>query len=458
MRIRTLLITVSAAIVTTAGVHTPAGATGRSGPGTPGGEPLPPYTISNPPLTPVTIDGYSTAVYQGVHEHAAYIVERPPNWNGDLVMWAHGYRGNSTVLTVTPPAFGLRTKLLGDGYAWAASSYTGNGVDIASGVTSTRKLATHTGTLLGRSATRTIIAGTSLGGYVVGRSMEQYPTFYDGALSVCGGLGGQTMMDYFLDHNVVAQALAGVQSYPVPADYLTTVTPRIKDQLGLTGLVPGGPDTTNDLGKQLRSIMIEQSGGPRPGADVAFATWYDFLFQIYFGTSYSATPDPSVAAVPGQVGQNLFTYYTPDNPVRINSKVRRVVPADLAARLSPALTEVPMILGLPSRPVLSLHGIGDMYVPFSQEQDYRENAVRNGRGHLVVQRAIRTIGHCEFSEREVATAWDDLTQWVRRGTRPAGDSVDQPTEVARSEFGCVFSDPEAYSAGSGSRALFPRCP
>ena len=36
---------------------------------------------------------------------------------------------------------------------------------------------------------RTYIAGVSMGGYIIGRSLEEYPNLYDGALPLCGVLG-----------------------------------------------------------------------------------------------------------------------------------------------------------------------------------------------------------------------------------------------------------------------------
>ncbi len=108
--------------------------------------------------------------------------------------------------------------------------------------------------------------------------------------------------------------------------------------------------------------------------------------------------------------------------------------------------------------MLSLHGLGDMFVPFSMEQEYAQDVARQHRQGLVVQRAIRTAQHCEFSPTEVGTAWDDLTHWVRAGVRPAGDDVDNRAAVAAAAFGCRFSDPAAYAAGDGTRRLFPACP
>ena len=44
----------------------------------------------------------ATALW-GVHKGAGYQIEVPDDWNGDLVMYAHGFRGNGTELTVDMP-------------------------------------------------------------------------------------------------------------------------------------------------------------------------------------------------------------------------------------------------------------------------------------------------------------------------------------------------------------------
>jgi hypothetical protein len=95
-------------------------------------------------------------------------------------------------------------------------------------------------------------------------------------------------------------------------------------------------------------------------------------------------------------------------------------------------------------------------VPFSMEQDYRADVVRNGRAKSLVQRAIRTVNHCEFSPREVGTAWNDLIAWVDHGKRPAGDVIDNRAALAARDYGCRFTDHTAYN-GPGTRKLFPAC-
>lgn len=444
-----LALSVLAVAGLTLGIAAPAGADR-----VPKDQPLPGYTIDNPPLPPAEVDGERSRVLQGVHEHAAYIIEVPPRWNGDLVMWAHGFRGQTTVLTADPPGYGLRQRLLEQGYAWAASSYYGNGYDVRAGVLSTRDLVKHFRRQVDRPD-RTYLAGVSMGGHVTVRSLEQYPGTYDGALPMCGVLGDQELFDFFLDYHVVAQALAGERAYPPPDDYLTTVVPRIQEELGLAGLQPGGPDTLNDRGKQLRAITVNRSGGPRPGAEAAFASWKDFLFTL--AAQESGT---SLAERPSQVSTNVGTRYAPNTPVDVNASVQRVAPEKPVARRSARLSEVPLVSGKPHVPVLSLHSLGDLFVPFSMEQHYHADVARNGRSDLLVQRAIRTVGHCEFSPNEVGRAFDDLTEWVETADRPAGDDVATPSIVAAPEYGCRFSDPAAYEnpAPGSSRRLFAPCP
>ncbi len=410
----------------------------------PGDRPLPGYTIDNPPLPPAQVGGEPSRVLQGVHEHAAYTIEVPPRWNGRLAMWAHGYRGASTVLTVDPPAYGLRQKLLDQGFAWAASSYYANNYDVKAGVLSTHGLAKRFRELVGKPRD-TFIVGVSMGGHVVGRSLEQFPGFYKAALPLCGVLGDHELFDFILDYNVTAQALSGIRAWPAPDDYLTAVVPRIQAELGLTG-------TPNERGAQFVSIVTNRSGGPRPGAAPAFAYWKDFLFGLAAPSS-----GEGLAADPGQVATNVLTRYEPNAPVDVNRAVQRVLPENPKARVTPKLTEVPRIAGRPTAPVLSLHDLGDLFVPFSMEQAYERDVQRNGRGHLLAQRAIRAVGHCEFSPNEVGAAWDDLVTWADTGRRPAADVVDDPAVVAAPTYGCRFSDPAAYTQPNTTRRLFPAC-
>ncbi|TQL69886.1 hypothetical protein FB381_3807 [Nocardioides albertanoniae] len=431
-----LLLTATALVASTGQAH--------ADPEPPGDQPLPGYTISNPPLAPIVVDGHETSVRQGVREHAAYILEVPEHWNGELVMWAHGYRGNSYELYPETPGFELRRTFLEQGYAWAASSYSTNGYDVGAGVRSTQDLATYATSVLPHRATRTYVTGVSMGGHVIARSLEQYPGLYDGALPMCGQLGDVELFDYFLDYNLAAQTLARHDAYPYPADYQDVDVPLIKDRLGLDGaLTPEG--------EQLRALTIERSGGQRPGVEAAFELWKDYLFT--FGL---ADDGGTLGFNIGRVASNRDSVYTPNTPVDLDAEIERADAADPAARNSRRLNEPSRIAGRPTAPVVSLHNLGDIFVPYSLEQSYARKAARHHRSDLLVQRGIRSADHCEFSPAEASAAWNDLVDWVEHGDRPAGDDVLDPAAVADADHGCAFTDAAAY--GTGTRGLYEPCP
>ena len=57
--------------------------------------------------------------------------------------------------------------------------------------------------------------------------------------------------------------------------------------------------------------------------------------------------------------------------------------------MAPALGPIALVEGDPRVPVLSLHDLGDLFVPFSMEQYYAADVAANGQSDLLVQRAIR---------------------------------------------------------------------
>jgi hypothetical protein len=187
------------------------------------------------------------------------------------------------------------------------------------------------------------------------------------------------------------------------------------------------PQIKAKLGPQFQQVVTHLSGGPRPGAEGALWIYQDLLLSF-------APGGPTVA-------QNLDTRYTPRTPVDINPIVERVAPISPAERNSMALNEIPRITGKPRVPVLSLHNIGDLFVPLSMEQIYARAVAEHGQSHLLVQRAIRSVLHCDFTPTEASTAWNDLRAWVESGIRPAGDDFLDLSSVASPAFGCRFTDP-----------------
>lgn len=111
-------------------------------------------------------------IYKGILNGAGYWIEVPENWNGELVLYAHGYRGTDSALTLSTPT--IRQHLLKKGYAWAASSFATNGYDVEQGVKDTHAV----GQLFNRlvaNPKRTYVIGHSMGGayhWGIGRAIR----------------------------------------------------------------------------------------------------------------------------------------------------------------------------------------------------------------------------------------------------------------------------------------------
>jgi len=393
--------------------------------------PPPAYFVDESKLPFDALPGTTTARYWGVHGGAGYRIEVPANWNGELVLYGHGFRGTGLELTVDNPR--IRQFLVTNGYAWAASSYSKNGYDVKQGVKDTHALGELFNGLVG-NPTRTYITGHSMGGHITGVAIEQYPSAYVGALPMCGVMGDNELFDYFLDFNLVAEALAGVQAqFPFPANYQTAVVPGVKAALGAPY-----PAVLNLQGQKLRGVTQNISGGPRPAFATSFIAWGNFLFTV-------GVTGGDLGVAPGNVQDNSTTVYQVDSDpllstdeVVLNANVLRVK-QDPQGRHPNGLSNIPPILANFRIPVLSIHTIGDLFVPLSMEQIYARRAAEQGTSNLLVQRAIRDHNHCGFAVPEEEAAFADLVNWVTNGVKPAGDDILTSATVAAPTFGCKFT-------------------
>src|SRR6266545_1603261 len=347
----------------------------------------PGYTIADPncdvgtnnPFVPL-VDAAGqplSRVFTGIRDGAAFRIEVPLRWNGELVIWAHGFRG--TGRTVWVDSSPLRAFHVQQGFAWAASSYQTNGYDVGQGVRDSVALVDIFASTVGRRASSVYMTGASMGGHITAVAIEHFPRTFVGAMPLCGVLADARLFDYFLDANVTAAALTGVPiTFPLqpPPDYPQTWTQQVRAELPLLG--------------------------------------------TGIGT--------------GNVTSNLLTIYQLDDKLRLspaeaqlNLNVLRVGRTALPSR---DLTGIPKVEGDPHIPVLSLHDIGDLFVPISMEQIYARRALLHGQHRHFVSRAIRGVEHCDFNAGELTHAFADLVGWVRSGHRPDGDDILNPHKVA----------------------------
>jgi pimeloyl-ACP methyl ester carboxylesterase len=139
--------------------------------------------------TQVRHNGVTT--YQGTFaDGATYLIQVPSNWNGQLVLYSHGYvapGGSNPAYDVGDPVTGKY--LLTRGYALGGSSYATTGWAVQQALPDQMEVLSTFATLVG-TPSRTIAWGHSLGGMITAALVQQYPASFTAALPMCGVVGG----------------------------------------------------------------------------------------------------------------------------------------------------------------------------------------------------------------------------------------------------------------------------
>lgn len=431
--------------------------------------------------------GLNAEIYAGLHKgergDASYIIQVPNGanggtpWNGVLVMYAHGYRGEGEELTVTPPR--IAKNLIEAGYAWAASSYSANYYDVRAGVEDTNALAKAFTELTGGAhgnPNKYYIIGHSMGGHIAGAAIEDETLAtannkvnYAAALPMCGVMGDTELFDYFAAWNRAAQKLAGFDEPPSSADeYQNEVRPKVIETLWedyqASPLLAGTP---TDEGRKLLGMWANLTGGPRPIFEQAavLKQWNELILDY-------GVPEGTIAGILNRnvVDTTHIVYRWESLPgaqltaaeQQFNDTIYRHEPETGANGLrEDGLRWIPQVQGRFNVPVVTLHTLGDLFVPFSMQQIYLQRATENGNSQWLVQRAIRSPGHCDFSTAEEWRAFQDLAAWEQGGTKPTGDDILDPAAVAAPDFGCAFTNNTDFTSDETSlkntRALMPAC-
>lgn len=412
--------------------------------------------------------GADTDRWAGVLAGSGYQIEVPRNWNGMLVMYAHGYRGEGSALTVSPP--GIRKYLIDNGYAWAASSYSKNSYDVRAGIEDTNALALGFRTIAAQNGRalaaprKNYVIGHSMGGHVAAAAVDQEnieaannKVTYNGAVPMCGVMGDTELFNYFAAYQIAAQQLAGQPATTWPVPNYAEIDPRIRSELFFTF-----PSVPRAQGDRLRQIVENLTGGNRPLFPTAFA----------LPTTASGGTTPTVwstfgsdGTVNGILNKNVvdtrnITYQFDTNPAlsaeeqQFNTTVFRVAAdPDANPPRRDGLRWIPKTNARISVPVVTIHTLGDMYVPFSMEQIYRRRADALGSSQFLVQRAIRGVSHCDFTLAEEEEAFDAMAKWEQNGVRPQGDDVLSAVMLAAPTYGCRFSRTPRAEDSAGVRTL-----
>jgi pimeloyl-ACP methyl ester carboxylesterase len=353
--------------------------------------PEPPADEGQPPVAGCT---------DGTLQHGAlYRLCFPADWNGDLVLYAHGYVAPQNQLALPDDVVGgqsISGTVAGLGYAFGTTSYRANGLVAPDAVDDLLELVDTVEHRYRPDPARTAIVGFSEGGLVATLAMEHHPDRFDGALTGCGPIGNfRAQLDYLDDFRVVF-------------DYF------------FPGLIPGTaleiPQSVRDLWEPVfipaivvafaarpesARELLAVTGAPTAGTDLRsmVETASGLLWYNVFGSA------DAQARLGGQPFDNSARVYSgSSNDADLNARVKRFT-ADPAALAALDRFETS---GALRGPMVNLHTTGDPIVPFGQAALYSTKLQTTGAASLFTQIDITRYGHCTFQPAELLSAFSTL--------------------------------------------------
>lgn len=349
---------------------------------------------------------------------ALYALHVPADWNGQLVLYAHGIRdvGTPVDLRDQDGYYATRDALLARGFAFAYSSFPANGLAIKEGAQRTRQVEAMFATEFALPD-RTYLMGHSLGGVIALKLAEQHPNAYAGVVPMCAQIGGiQATADYFAHVRVLFDYF-----YPdvLPGDALTVPAGLdLNSQVILPALMAIQGDGGQGAGAIAR-IMVDM-GMPVP-ASSAGELVQSILTAIGFG--FRAVPDLLERTHGHSPFDNSTTVYSsaalpPALLADVNARVDRFTSSPDATTY---LRQYYQPSGDVAVPVLTLFNrLDPVSTPF-HEPAYAARVADSGSTDLLLQRPSANLyGHCNFTAAEVVQAFTDLVEWQETGVKPAG--------------------------------------
>lgn len=380
-----------------------------------------------------------------------YWIAVPADWNGVLVVHAHG--GPRT----TPPEvddqlddlqrFSMTVK---EGYAWAGSTYRRGGYGVRMAAEDTDDLRQIFWNTFGKPR-RTLLHGQSWGGNVAAKTAELYArdaegqVVWDGVILTSGVLGGGTNAYGFrADLRAVYQYYCNNHPAPdetqyplwqgLPLDSRLTrarLAERVQTCTGV-GLPEGERTATQrrNLADILAVVGVEEE------QLVPHLAWATFLFRDMVQRRLDGlNPFDNTATV----------YSGSHDDAALNAGVQRFAADPMGvARLAYDAD----LSGLIVAPTLTIHGKDDATAFVSHEAVYRDTVAAAGRDHLLVQTFTDEAEHSALSAPEYVALFQAMMQWLDAGEKPTPDSIAALCQAASPRYGapCLFDTDYAPTA------------
>ena len=312
-------------------------------------------------------------------------------WNGELVVFAHGYVPAFLPLgfynLTLPDGTSLPTLVQSLGYAFATTSYRQNGLAILEGVDDIRLLIDSF-----PSPVKTHVAGVSEGGLVATLLAERWPELLRSAVAACGPIGSfkaqidsfgdfRVLFDYFFPGVIPGSPIAIPTA--VILGWQSVYAPRVAAAINA------------NRPRALELMRVARAAYDPANLDTLAETAVNMLSYNVLGAN------DAVAKLGGNPFNNrLRWYFGSSNDLRLNLTVQRFSASPTAR----GALENYETNGNLTIPLVTLHTTGDEVIPIWHELLYLPKIDLSQRGSFIPIPAFR-YGHCNFTRDEVLAAF-----------------------------------------------------
>lgn len=361
----------------------------------------------------------------GSYDGGQYLICVPPGtaWNGDLVVYAHGYVAPENPIeipqdqVVLPDGTSIPGTMMGLGYGFAATSYRTNGLAIEDAVADLVDLVELFEEEIG-PAGHVYLVGPSEGGLITALAIEQGPDVFDGGVAACGPLGDfRRQTNYWGDVRILFDYF-----FPGVLPPFTPEAPVVPQEVIDNWYWCGDPDRnpfypcTDDerqaYEKRVREALMKYRGRTGQLLEVANVPVnrsdpdanVDALVQLLWFNVFAA--GDAVEKLGGQPFDNEHRWYSgSDHDWKLNRKVERFEAEPAAVSKIEAHYQTSGDLDVP---LVTMHTLQDSVVPYWHEPLYRRKVWSNGDWWRHVNIPILRYGHCSFEAEEVLLAFSIL--------------------------------------------------
>jgi len=362
--------------------------------------------LASVPVLPALAQAENLCNYSGIHANGAkYCITLPPPgfWNGDLVIFAHGFVPVTEPVDIPwdqmnlPGGITLPVFANSLGYAFATTSYSENGLAIVRGVIDILDLVEVFNDTVG-TPNRVLLLGVSEGGLVTTLAVEKHPGVFDGGMALCGPIGDfRGQINYFGDFRVLFDYFMPGLLPPSPVDIPQNVVNNWDVFAFNIFLAISNPANAAQVTQLLN---VSQAPVDPANPNTVAETTLGILRYNVLATNNAKEK------LNGQPFDNQHRVYVGSfNDALLNLGVQRFTADKIPLNRIDKKYETS---GALKKPLVTMHTTGDPIVPYWHSTLYTGKAAANGKGGSYIPITVQRYGHCTFTLPEMLNAFGAL--------------------------------------------------